>query len=216
MGRRDEKGSENGRVACKEGLVGSASGGGLGTSEQEGCEGRGHSSIGIAEKRAPSSPSCQGGRYCGVPEWSGLLHPLPSPCPCRVPRCSDRLSLQSCCKAYEYMGFIMERERSYKDAASNYELAWQYSRHTSPAIGTVVGQARVRGGGAGAGARPPDPTSQGLRSVCGGEPEGFSGYQSATHCLYPPYTWTGFRLAFNYLKDKRFVEAIEVCHDVSS
>ncbi|XP_070632170.1 tetratricopeptide repeat protein 21A isoform X2 [Bos indicus] len=65
---------------------------------------------------------------------------------------------KSCCKAYEYMGFIMEREQSYKDAAANYELAWKYSHHTNPAI--------------------------------------------------------GFRLAFNYLKDKRFVEAIEVCHDV--
>ncbi|OWK02525.1 hypothetical protein Celaphus_00010266, partial [Cervus elaphus hippelaphus] len=80
------------------------------------------------------------------------------PCPRRVPRCSDRLSLQSCCKAYEYMGFIMEREQSYKDAATNYELAWKYSHYANPAI--------------------------------------------------------GFRLAFNYLKDKRFVEAIEVCHDV--
>ena len=140
MGRRDEKGSENGRVACKEGLVGSASGGGLGTSEREGCEGRGHSSIGIAEKRAPSSPSCQGGRYCGVPEWSGLLHPLPSPCPCRVPRCSDRLSLQSCCKAYEYMGFIMERERSYKDAAST--TSWPGSTAVTPAPPSVQSSGR--------------------------------------------------------------------------
>ncbi|XP_066900633.1 tetratricopeptide repeat protein 21A isoform X7 [Kogia breviceps] len=66
---------------------------------------------------------------------------------------------KSCCKAYEYMGFIMEREQSYKDAATNYELAWKYSHHANPA--------------------------------------------------------SGFKLAFNYLKDKRFVEAIEVCHDVS-
>ncbi|XP_059966738.1 tetratricopeptide repeat protein 21A isoform X2 [Mesoplodon densirostris] len=65
---------------------------------------------------------------------------------------------KSCCKAYEYMGFIMEREQSYKDAATNYELAWKYSHHGNPA--------------------------------------------------------SGFKLAFNYLKDKRFVEAIEVCHDV--
>ncbi|XP_060983796.1 tetratricopeptide repeat protein 21A isoform X1 [Dama dama] len=65
---------------------------------------------------------------------------------------------KSCCKAYEYMGFIMEREQSYKDAATNYELAWKYSHYANPAI--------------------------------------------------------GFRLAFNYLKDKRFVEAVEVCHDV--
>ncbi|XP_027691709.1 tetratricopeptide repeat protein 21A isoform X1 [Vombatus ursinus] len=65
---------------------------------------------------------------------------------------------KSCCKAYEYMGFIMEKEQAYKDAASNYELAWKYSNRANPSI--------------------------------------------------------GFRLAFNYLKDKRFVEAIEVCHSV--
>ncbi|XP_047386282.1 tetratricopeptide repeat protein 21A isoform X1 [Sciurus carolinensis] len=65
---------------------------------------------------------------------------------------------KSCCKAYEYMGFIMEKEQSYKDAATNYELAWKYSYHANPTI--------------------------------------------------------GFKLAFNYLKDKKFVEAIEVCHNV--
>ncbi|XP_059018012.1 tetratricopeptide repeat protein 21A isoform X5 [Mustela lutreola] len=65
---------------------------------------------------------------------------------------------KSCCKAYEYMGFIVEKEQSYKDAATNYELAWKYSHHANPGI--------------------------------------------------------GFKLAFNYLKDKRFVEAIEVCHHV--
>ncbi|XP_038179194.1 tetratricopeptide repeat protein 21A isoform X3 [Arvicola amphibius] len=65
---------------------------------------------------------------------------------------------KSCCKAYEYMGFIMEKEQSYKDAATNYELAWKYSHQASPAI--------------------------------------------------------GFKLAFNYLKDKKFVDAIEVCHNV--
>ncbi|XP_066900632.1 tetratricopeptide repeat protein 21A isoform X6 [Kogia breviceps] len=87
---------------------------------------------------------------------------------------------KSCCKAYEYMGFIMEREQSYKDAATNYELAWKYSHHANPAS------------------------------------EGFSGRRrSATHCLHSPCPWIGFKLAFNYLKDKRFVEAIEVCHDVS-
>uniref|UniRef100_A0A7M4E7J4 Tetratricopeptide repeat domain 21A n=1 Tax=Crocodylus porosus TaxID=8502 RepID=A0A7M4E7J4_CROPO len=65
---------------------------------------------------------------------------------------------KSCSKAYEYMGFIMEKEQAYKDAAANYKLAWKYSNQANPAI--------------------------------------------------------GFKLAFNYLKDKRFVEAIEVCHDV--
>ncbi|XP_058144822.1 tetratricopeptide repeat protein 21A isoform X1 [Dasypus novemcinctus] len=65
---------------------------------------------------------------------------------------------KSCCKAYEYMGFIMEKEQAYKDAAASYALAWEYGHRASPAI--------------------------------------------------------GFKLAFNYLKDKRFVEAIEVCHGV--
>ncbi|XP_063518086.1 tetratricopeptide repeat protein 21A isoform X9 [Pongo pygmaeus] len=65
---------------------------------------------------------------------------------------------KSCYKAYEYMGFIMEKEQSYKDAVTNYKLAWKYSHHTNPAI--------------------------------------------------------GFKLAFNYLKDKKFVEAIEICNDV--
>ncbi|XP_048190577.1 tetratricopeptide repeat protein 21A isoform X2 [Perognathus longimembris pacificus] len=65
---------------------------------------------------------------------------------------------KSCSKAYEYMGFIMEKEQSYKDAATNYELAWKYSHHANPAV--------------------------------------------------------GFKLAFNYLKDKKFVEAIEICHCV--
>ncbi|XP_069585880.1 tetratricopeptide repeat protein 21A isoform X1 [Ranitomeya imitator] len=65
---------------------------------------------------------------------------------------------KSCCKAYEYLGFIMEKEQSYKDAAENYRLAWEYSSQSSPAV--------------------------------------------------------GFRLAFNYLKDKKYVDAIDICHKV--
>nr|KAF6335956.1 tetratricopeptide repeat domain 21A [Pipistrellus kuhlii] len=65
---------------------------------------------------------------------------------------------KSCYKAYEYLGFIMEKEQSYMDAAANYELAWKYSHYANPAV--------------------------------------------------------GFKLAFNYLKGKKFVEAIEVCHNV--
>ena len=45
--------------------------------------------------------------------------------------------LQSCCKAYEYMGFIMEKEQSYKDAAHNYENAWKYGNKNNPVIGIV-------------------------------------------------------------------------------
>ena len=42
---------------------------------------------------------------------------------------------RSCCKAYEYMGFIMEKEQAFKDAAKNYELAWKYGNKNNPVIG---------------------------------------------------------------------------------
>ncbi|XP_067908211.1 tetratricopeptide repeat protein 21B-like [Heterodontus francisci] len=65
---------------------------------------------------------------------------------------------QSCCKAYEYLGFIMEKEQSYMDAVTNYKLAWKCSNEASPAI--------------------------------------------------------GYKLAFNYLKAKMYMHAIEICHKV--
>ena len=57
------------------------------------------------------------------------------------------------------MGFIMEKEQSYKDAAGNYELAWKYGNKSNPNI--------------------------------------------------------GYKLAFNYLKARRHVDAIDICHHVS-
>lgn len=45
---------------------------------------------------------------------------------------------QSCCKAYEYMGYIMEKEQAYRDAAINYEMAWKYGNQTNPAIGRSI------------------------------------------------------------------------------
>ncbi|XP_069186237.1 tetratricopeptide repeat protein 21B isoform X2 [Procambarus clarkii] len=65
---------------------------------------------------------------------------------------------RSCMKAYEYMGFIMEKEQSYRDAAYNYEQAWKFSGNTNPMI--------------------------------------------------------GYKLGFNYMKARRFVDAIDVCHVV--
>ncbi|KAJ3246801.1 Tetratricopeptide repeat protein 21B [Chytriomyces hyalinus] len=65
---------------------------------------------------------------------------------------------KSCSKAYEYMGYIMEKEASYKDAAESYTSAWKLERESNATI--------------------------------------------------------GFKLAFNYLKAKKFVEAIEICHKV--
>lgn len=65
---------------------------------------------------------------------------------------------KSSCKAYEYMGYIMEKEQAFRDAALNYEMAWKYGNQTNPTI--------------------------------------------------------GYKLAFNYLKAKRHVDAIDVCHKV--
>ncbi|XP_041662255.1 tetratricopeptide repeat protein 21B [Cheilinus undulatus] len=65
---------------------------------------------------------------------------------------------KSCCKAYEYRGYIMEKEQAFRDAASSYEMAWKYGNRTNPTI--------------------------------------------------------GYKLAFNYLKAKRYVDAIDVCHKV--
>ncbi|XP_061734928.1 tetratricopeptide repeat protein 21B isoform X2 [Nerophis ophidion] len=65
---------------------------------------------------------------------------------------------KSCCKAYEYRGFIMEKEQAFRDAAFNYELAWKYGNHSNPSI--------------------------------------------------------GYKLAFNFLKAKRYFDAIDVCHKV--
>ncbi|KAK2562076.1 Tetratricopeptide repeat protein 21B [Acropora cervicornis] len=67
---------------------------------------------------------------------------------------------KSCCKAWEYMGYIMEKEQAYKDAAKNYENAWIYGNQSNPTI--------------------------------------------------------GYRLAFNFLKAKRYVDAIDVCHKSAS
>uniref|UniRef100_A0A8C5LIB4 Tetratricopeptide repeat protein 21B n=1 Tax=Jaculus jaculus TaxID=51337 RepID=A0A8C5LIB4_JACJA len=65
---------------------------------------------------------------------------------------------RSCCKAYEYMGYMMEKEQAYADAALNYEMAWKHGNQSNPAM--------------------------------------------------------GYKLAFNYLKAKRYVDAIGICHQV--
>eukprot|EP00002_Diphylleia_rotans_P017875 TRINITY_DN3468_c0_g2_i5.p1 TRINITY_DN3468_c0_g2~~TRINITY_DN3468_c0_g2_i5.p1 ORF type:complete len:957 (-),score=208.28 TRINITY_DN3468_c0_g2_i5:433-3303(-) len=65
---------------------------------------------------------------------------------------------RSCSKAWEQLGFIMEKEQSYRDAAEYYEAAWRYENEANPAV--------------------------------------------------------GFKLAFNYMKAKRYVEAVDVCHKV--
>ncbi|KAJ3123687.1 Tetratricopeptide repeat protein 21B [Physocladia obscura] len=65
---------------------------------------------------------------------------------------------KSCSKAYEYLGYIMEKEASYKDAADSYNQAWKLERESNASI--------------------------------------------------------GFKLAFNHLKAKKYVEAVEICQKV--
>jgi len=65
---------------------------------------------------------------------------------------------QSCARAWEHMGLIMEMEYAYKDAADYYGKAWYHGEEASAPI--------------------------------------------------------GFKLAFNYLKAKRYIESIDVCHKV--
>lgn len=42
---------------------------------------------------------------------------------------------KSCARAWELMGYIMEKENSYKDAAENYEIAWKMENEQNLAIG---------------------------------------------------------------------------------
>ncbi|KAJ3065894.1 Tetratricopeptide repeat protein 21B [Podochytrium sp. JEL0797] len=65
---------------------------------------------------------------------------------------------KSCSKAFEYLGYIMEKEASYTDAADSYTSAWKLERESNASI--------------------------------------------------------GFKLAFNYLKAKKYVEAIGISHKV--
>uniref|UniRef100_A0A672MGE8 Tetratricopeptide repeat domain 21A n=1 Tax=Sinocyclocheilus grahami TaxID=75366 RepID=A0A672MGE8_SINGR len=44
---------------------------------------------------------------------------------------------QSCSKAYEYRGLIMESEQRHSDAALQYELAWKHSSRAHPAVGVL-------------------------------------------------------------------------------
>uniref|UniRef100_A0AC35F4F0 Tetratricopeptide repeat protein n=1 Tax=Panagrolaimus sp. PS1159 TaxID=55785 RepID=A0AC35F4F0_9BILA len=41
----------------------------------------------------------------------------------------------SCIKAFEYMGFLRERQSEFIDAAANYECAWRLGKHRNPAVG---------------------------------------------------------------------------------
>lgn len=42
---------------------------------------------------------------------------------------------KACSKAYEYLGFVCEKEQHYKDAVVNYECAWRFGGKSNPGIG---------------------------------------------------------------------------------
>lgn len=42
---------------------------------------------------------------------------------------------KTCVRAYEYLGFVSEKEQRYKEAAFYYENAWKYGAKTNPSIG---------------------------------------------------------------------------------
>ena len=65
---------------------------------------------------------------------------------------------KSCAKAWEFLGYVKEKEMSYKDAASHYESAWRLATEREASL--------------------------------------------------------GYKLSFNYLKAKKYVDAIDVCHKV--
>ncbi len=43
--------------------------------------------------------------------------------------------LQGCCKAWEYRGYLSEKESAYKDACAHYEHAWKYCHFSDPNVG---------------------------------------------------------------------------------
>ena len=84
---------------------------------------------------------------------------------------------KSCARAWELMGYIMEKENSYKDAAENYEVAWKMENEQNLAIGYLSNLIWFE--------RRNDKKKR-------------------------------YKLAFNYLKAKRHIDAISVCHKVLS
>lgn len=65
---------------------------------------------------------------------------------------------KSCVKCFELLGYIAEKDQSYKVAANQYASAWKFGGRTKPTI--------------------------------------------------------GYKLAFNYMKVKKYAEAIDVCHHI--
>lgn len=51
--------------------------------------------------------------------------------------------MQSCYRAWEYLGFIAEKEQLFKEAAERYEKAWHFSHQRNPSIGEPLARLSV-------------------------------------------------------------------------
>ncbi|GAA49619.1 tetratricopeptide repeat protein 21B, partial [Clonorchis sinensis] len=51
---------------------------------------------------------------------------------------------KSCTKAYEFTGYVMEREQNFHEAARNYELAWNISNRSNPSVGYKLAHSRLK------------------------------------------------------------------------
>ncbi|KER32493.1 hypothetical protein T265_01377 [Opisthorchis viverrini] len=51
---------------------------------------------------------------------------------------------KSCTKAYEFTGYVMEKEQNFHEAARNYELAWNISNRSNPSVGYKLAHARLK------------------------------------------------------------------------
>ena len=86
------------------------------------------------------------------------------------------------------MGYIMEKEQSYKEASLSLEQAWRYGNTNTPSVGESR-RLSVQ--------LSPYPICE-LTSV------------DVVMLLS-----TGYKLAYCHLKAKRYVDAIDICHQVS-
>lgn len=84
--------------------------------------------------------------------------------------------------------------------------SWPGSTAIMPTLPSVRQPAPAHVGAGGSWAEEPPP--------CCGTQRGSQVVRAPPTLYILPASRTGFKLAFNYLKDKRFVEAIEVCHNV--
>lgn len=109
----------------------------------------------------------------------------------------------------------MEREQSYKDAADHYERAWRHENRQSAQVGVgcwqlmqeflvtfhiyplLISQPAAQNASTATIVNTPKQIRHINQMI------------TPTCC-----SQVGYKLAFNYLKAKRYVEAIEVCHQV--